>query len=179
MFTVAMFLSLELTVADITKPIFARALAWVVLCMTWGAMRSDDMQSVLPHRSVLSSFGLRLVLGKSKTTGPDKVQKEVSMHVFGYDIWSQDPSNCRRDYMVMEPSKDWPNIKRKLLTPSALASAIAKLLVSLCCPRRTALGWELMPALHLLPDGLESFFFWAQCPERPHVCGGGLGFFQG
>ena len=39
------------------------------------------MQAVLPHRSILSNCGLRLVLGRSKTTGPDKMQKEVAVHI--------------------------------------------------------------------------------------------------
>ena len=118
----------------------------------------------------LSNFGLRLVLGKSKTTGPDKVQKEVSVHIFrtasltgedwlkaGYDLWSAGPFNFRRDYLVMEPNKTWTG-RRRFLPPSGLSAAIAKLLGSISCPRRTALGWELMPAAHLVPDGLEAFF---------------------
>jgi hypothetical protein len=82
MYTVAMVLALELTVADEHCPIFQRALAWIVLCMVWGAMRCDDVQAILPYRSVLSNYGLRLVLGRSKTTGPDKAQKEVGVHIF-------------------------------------------------------------------------------------------------
>ena len=46
MYTVAMVLSLELVVVDTHAPVFQRALAWVVLCMTWGAMRCDDVQAV-------------------------------------------------------------------------------------------------------------------------------------
>ena len=62
-------------------------------------MRCDDVQSALPHRTTLSNYGLRMVLGKSKS-GPDKIQKEVSAHVYrtvsltgedwlgiGYRIW--------------------------------------------------------------------------------------------
>ena len=37
MYTVAMVCSLELTVVDEDTVLFARALAWVVLCMIWGA----------------------------------------------------------------------------------------------------------------------------------------------
>eukprot|EP00435_Cladocopium_sp_Y103_P048179 s357_g14.t1 len=103
MFTVAIVLALELTVVDESFLIFQRALAWITLCMIWGAMRCDDVQAILPHRSHLSNYGLRLVLGKSKTTGPDKVQKEVSVHIFrtksltgedwlraGFEIWESD-----------------------------------------------------------------------------------------
>ena len=82
MYTVAMLISLELMVADDSQQLFSRALAWVVLVMIWGSMRCDDMQSALPHRSTLSNFGLRMVLGRTKTSGPDKIQKEVSAHVY-------------------------------------------------------------------------------------------------
>eukprot|EP00435_Cladocopium_sp_Y103_P074800 s19_g51.t1 len=139
--------------------------------MVWGAMRCDDVQAVLPSRMLLSNFGLRLVLGKSKTSGPDKIQKEVSVHIMrnlsltgedwlktGYDIWSQDPFNFRRDYLVMEPNKDWANVKRKFLPPSGLSSAMSKLLSSISAPKRVAFGWELMPHTLLLPDGLEAFY---------------------
>ena len=171
MYTTAMVLSLELTVVCETEPLFVRALSWVVLCMIWGAMRCDDVQAVLPSRTVLSNYGLRMVLGKSKTTGPDKAQKEVSVHIFrtvsltgedwlraGHELWMGNPFGFRRDYLVMEPNKDWTGVKRKFLTPSGLSAAIGKLLGSLCCPRRTAVGWELMQASLLLPDGLETFF---------------------
>ena len=119
MYTVAMLISMELMIADESQPLFSRALAWVVLVMVWGSMRCDDMQSALPHRTTLSNFGLRMVLGKTKTSGPDKVQKEVSAHVYrtvsltgedwlsiGYRIWDRDPFNSRRDYFVMEPTSD-------------------------------------------------------------------------
>ena len=69
MFTIAMLLSLELVVADVSQRLFSRALAWVVLVMIWGSMRCDDVQSTLPHRTTLSNYGLRMVLGKSKTSG--------------------------------------------------------------------------------------------------------------
>ena len=77
------------------------------------------MQCALPHRTHLSNFGLRMVLGKTKTSGPDKVQKEVSAHVYrtvslcgedwlkvGFDIWETEPFNSRRDYFVLEPTGD-------------------------------------------------------------------------
>eukprot|EP00435_Cladocopium_sp_Y103_P026310 s3677_g6.t1 len=176
MYTVAIVLALELTVMDDTAPVFQRALAWVLLCMVWGAMRCDDVQAVLPYRSILSNYGLRLVLGKSKTTGPDKIQKEVSVHIFrtislsgedwlkvGYDIWETDEFKFRRDYLVMEPSADWVKVKRKFLPPSGLASHIGKLLGQLAVPKRTNFGWELTPHALLLPDGLESFYSGHSC----------------
>lgn len=171
MYTIAMLLSLELVVGDEDAVLFERALAWVVLCMVWGAMRCDDVQAIIPHRSVLSNMGLRLVLGRSKTTGPDKVQKEVSVHIHrltsltgvdwirtGFDLWGEEPLNFRRDYLVMEPLLDWTGVKRKFLPPSGLSSQILKLLSALPRPQRTAGGWKSMHPALLLPDGIEAHF---------------------
>jgi hypothetical protein len=134
-------------------------------------MRCDDVQAIIPRRSFLSNFGLKLILGKSKTTGPDKAQKEVAVHICrtvsltgedwlrsGFNIWESEEFSFPRDYMVMEPTKDWTKVKRKFVTPSGLSSLISKLLSTLNCPRRSGLGWELMPHVLLLPDGLEEFF---------------------
>lgn len=132
-----MLISLELLVADESQSLFSRALAWVVLVVVWGSMRCDGMQSALPHRSTLSNFGLRMALRKTKTSGPDKVQKEVSVHVsrtvslagedwlgIGYHIWDADPFNFRRDYFVMEPTSDWTSAKRKFSSPAPLGSVL-------------------------------------------------------
>lgn len=171
MYTVAMLLSLELTVMDEMCTLYKRALAWVVLCMVWGSMRCDDVQCVLPHRTLITQLGLKMILGRSKTTGPDKRQKEVAVHVhrlvsltgedwlaMGYRLWEQDPLNYKRDYLVMEPSRDWSTVKRKFLPPSGLSTMIAKLLGTLRVPKRTFGGWQLHDALLLLPDGLELHF---------------------
>lgn len=171
MYTVSMLISLELVVVDEESPIYARALAWVVLCMIWGAMRCDDVQAILPHRTLITQVGLRLTLGKTKTTGPDKRQREVAVHVHrlssltgedwlqvGLKIWESDPFVYKRDYMVMEPIHSWDGIKRKFLAPSGLSAVISKLLSTLRVPRRAFGGWSLNDALLLLPDGLEAHF---------------------
>eukprot|EP00435_Cladocopium_sp_Y103_P028860 s4486_g7.t1 len=139
MYTVAMLISLELRVVNEELPIFTRALVWVTLVMVWGSMRCDDMQAALPHRTTLSNYGLRLVLGRSKTSGPDKVQKEVSVHVY------------RTSSLTGE---DW----RKFVPPSGLSSLIQKLLANLPVPRRIIGGWDANAGMLLLPDGLEGHF---------------------
>jgi hypothetical protein len=139
MYTIAMLLALELLVGDDAQQLFSRALAWVTLVMIWGSMRCDDVQCALPHRTTLSNYGLRMVLGKSKTSGPDKIQKEVSVHVYrtvsltgedwlgiGYRIWESDPYNFRRDYFVMEPASDWNSANGSLSPPFGLSSLMSK-----------------------------------------------------
>ena len=171
MYPVAMLLSMELTVGDEAQPLFTRALAWVVLVMVWAALRCDDVQSILPHRSILTNFGLKVVMGKTKTTGPDKPQKEISAFVFrtislsgvdwlgiGYRIWETDMFSYRRDYLVMEPRRDWESVRRKFVSPSDLSSLIRRLLSTLRVPLRRLGYWEFTGTSLLLPDGLEIHF---------------------
>ena len=171
MFTVAMIISLELVVVDESSPSFIRCLSWVVLCMVWASLRCDDVQSILPHRLMLSNFGLRMVLAKTKTTGHDKAQKEVQAFVHrlasltgadwlgvGFSLWSEPPYNFKRDFLVMEPAGNFDGPKKRFMTVENLSSYIKMLLGQLKVPRRTAAGWELVPTLLLLPDGLESHF---------------------
>ena len=171
MYTVAMLLSLELHVEDESEPVFTRALSWVVLVMVWASLRCDDVQAILPHRTLLTNFGLKVVMGRTKTTGPDKVQKEISAFVFrtvslsgvdwlgiGYRIWDTDLFSFRRDYLVMEPRDDWHSVRRKFVTPANLSSLIRKLLSTLRVPQRRGTYWELLNHSLLLPDGLEMHF---------------------
>jgi hypothetical protein len=171
MYTTAMLVSLEMLVCNESEFIYKRALAWVILVMFWAALRCDDVQSILPHRSLLSNFGLKLVLGKSKTTGPDKPQKEIVAHVYrtisltggdwlgvGYRIWNRDEFAYRRDYLVMEPNFDWSGTRRKFVTPTTLSSLIRRVLGELLVPVRQEFEWTLVPGALLLPDGLEFHF---------------------
>ena len=78
------------------------------------------MFSVLCLTGQLSrTTGCTWCWGSQRLLVPDKVQKEVSVHVFrtlsltgidwlgiGYRLWDADPFNFRRDYFVMEPSSD-------------------------------------------------------------------------
>ncbi|CAK9114221.1 unnamed protein product [Durusdinium trenchii] len=171
MFTVAILVSLELVVVDQESALFDRALAWVALCMVWGSLRCDDVQAIIPHRSTLSNYGLRMVLGRSKTSGPDKRQKEVPVHILrlisltgadwlmeGFEIWSEDPFNFRRDYLVMEPNRDFSGVRRKFVPPEGLSSLLLRLLGNLGTPRIVNSRWVLNKTSLLLPDGLETHF---------------------
>ena len=150
MYTVAMCISLECLVDDVLYPyLYARALAWVVLVMLWGAMRCDDVQSINPGRILLTGLGLCVDLSRTKTTGPDKPQKEVQALIhrqtsltgvdwigIGYAIWTSEAFSYRRDYLVMEPTAHWSSVRRKFLTPAGLASNIKQLLGMLGTPRQ-------------------------------------------
>ena len=81
------------------------------------------------------------MLGKTKTTGPDKPQKEIVAHVYrtisltgedwlgvGYQIWNEEQFVYRRDYLVMEPNFDWSGARRKFVTPAGFAGRWANCL---------------------------------------------------
>ena len=143
MFSVAMCISLECRVVDEHAPVFSRALAWVVLLMVWSSFSCDDVQAIIPHRTLISQIGLRLTLGRSKMTGPDKPQKEVKAFVFRQASFTgHDMSRYKRDYLVMEPSKDWMSVRRKFLPPNGLSSAIISLLSTLGTPRKANFTWS-------------------------------------
>ncbi len=159
MYTVAMCISLERLVDDLQYPLYARALAWIVLIMLWGAMRCDDVPSIMPRRILLTGLGLRMYLSRTKRTGPDKPQKEVQAFIHGqtsltgidwigvgYAIWTSEAFAFRRDYLVMEPTAHWGGVRRKFLTPSGLASDIKLLLGMLGTPRRVnGVGYQDRP----------------------------------
>jgi len=171
MFTVAMLISLECNVVNDSAPIFERALSWVVLLMVWCSFRCDDVQAIIPHRTLISQIGLRLTLGRSKTSGPDKPQREVKAFVFrqasltghdwlgtGYSIFDSEMFKFKRDFLVMEPLKDWTGVRRKYLPPNALSSSIRALLSGLGTPKKVNFEWTTIKTTLLLPDGLEQYF---------------------
>lgn len=64
----------------------------------------------------------------------------------------------RRDYLVMEPRRDWESVRRKFVSRSDLSSLIRRLLSTLRVPLRRLGYWEFAGTSLLLPDGLETHF---------------------
>ncbi|CAE7237781.1 unnamed protein product [Symbiodinium sp. CCMP2592] len=81
MMTVAMIISLELHIAREDEPEYVRAMAFVALLAVYGSMRMDDLQGMLPATMRLTAQGFKATLGRTKTTGADRRNKEV---VAGY-----------------------------------------------------------------------------------------------
>ena len=139
--------------------------------MVWCSFRCDDVQAIIPHRTLISQIGLRLTLGRSKTSGPDKPQREVKAFVYrqasltghdwlgtGYSIFDSEMFKFKRDFLVMEPLKDWTGVRRKYLPPNALSSSIRALLSGLGTPKKVNFEWTTIKTTLLLPDGLEQYF---------------------
>ena len=79
--TVAMVISLEISVISVDLPLDYRAMCWVILLCTWGCLRLSDLEGLDPSRMALGSRGLRGVLVRTKTTGPGKQVKETPVFV--------------------------------------------------------------------------------------------------
>ena len=107
-------------------------------------------------------------MSRTKTTGPDKPQKEVQAFIhrqtsltgidwigISYAIWTSEAFSYRRDYLVMEPTAHWSGVRWRFLTPAGLASNIKQLLGMLGMPRHVSVAWSVINTTLLLPDSLE------------------------
>ena len=68
--SVAMIISLEITVMSLHFPESFRAMAWVILLCTWACLRLSDLEGLDPNRLTLGTRGLRGVLVRTKATAP-------------------------------------------------------------------------------------------------------------
>ena len=75
MFTIAVLMSLEMTLARTNTDSGLRFACFMVLLRVWGALRCDDLQSIDPSTMSFSSqLGLKFLLRRTKTSGPGKKQ---------------------------------------------------------------------------------------------------------
>ena len=131
------------------------------------------LQPLVPQRphpvARLLDLNGQLWLPWTKTTGPDKRQREVSADIFrttlltgedwlgvGYTLWEVEPFDYDRNYFVMEPNPDRTGIRRKYIEPSILSANVSKLLSML--PEEGSDGLTMTSTVLLLPDGLESHY---------------------
>jgi len=118
-YTVAMIISLELSVLDVEISFYQRLISWVILLSSWASMRLDDVQSILPQSMKLSRRGLTVRLARTKTTGPGKLHGQCHAYVNsrcsitgldwlteGFLLWQADTLCYPRDYLVPHPSAD-------------------------------------------------------------------------
>jgi hypothetical protein len=78
--TVALLLSWELCVADLSQPLCWRVMSFIRLMKCWACLRFDDVQGLDPDSFRLNDFCLKATLRRSKTTGPGK--KTLSVPIF-------------------------------------------------------------------------------------------------
>ena len=64
-----------------------RFACFMVLLMVWKALQCDDLQSIDPSTVSFSQLGLKFLLHRTKTSGPEKKQDTLQLH----------PSWCQPD----------------------------------------------------------------------------------
>ena len=92
---------------------FDRFVAFIRLLKVWGCFRGNDIQGIRPSRMVLNEDGLKLVLERSKTTGPGKRTGELFAFVVrdagssgwdwiaaGFELLSDRRFSYSRDYLL-------------------------------------------------------------------------------
>ncbi len=108
--------TLEEFVVDEGRPRYDRALAWWALLSAWGVMRFDDHRGLDPASIVVDTAGLRGLLTRTKTTGPDKQVTVRELHVdrssyvtrdgwleAGWELWRH-WNDFKRDYFLLPRS---------------------------------------------------------------------------
>ena len=133
--TVAMVVSLELHVGKENEPEYFRAMAFIALLAIYGSLRMDDVQGILPATMQLSDQGFRAVLGRTKTTGSDRRNKEVSVFIHrqaglsgfdwlgaGFNLWKG--YTKPRDYLVMSVKDDWKGPTGHFVKAEVVASYV-------------------------------------------------------
>ena len=147
--TVAMIISLEISVTSSDKPLYLRAMSWIVLICVWACMRISDLEGLDPRRLSLNSRGFRGFLTKTKTTGPGKNVKEVPIFISrrvsvtgldwlktGYVIW-QEFGLPQRDYFVFCCKKDFSAPSHRYASSEKIAVMVRQVFSMLQQPLKT------------------------------------------
>ena len=170
--TVAMIISLEILVTADDKPLYLRAISWVILLCVWACMRLSDLEGMDPRRLSLNSRGLRGFLTKTKTTGPGKNVKEVPIYVsrrvsvtgldwlkIGYELW-QDFGLPQRDYFVFCNKKDFSAPSMRFASSEKIAVMVRHVFSLLQQPLKTRFQpWRVYEEAKLLHE--DGALFWS------------------
>lgn len=153
-FTVAMVLAAELVVVDAGRSIVERLMAFILLLMVWGAMRTDDVLWLDRSRTMLSEVGWKSVLVRSKTSGAGRRVRELPVFVSrltsltgrdwlveGFDLWREASRAFPGSLFICRPTKSGDGFTRKYLDAAGLAAW---------------LKWTLLR----LPGVMKSFGIW-------------------
>ena len=172
--TVAMLLSLELTVVDSETPEYHRALVWIILICIWACLRLSDLEGIDPRRATMSSAGFKGIVSKTKTTGPGKRVLEVPIFVHrragisgvdwlttGWGIWEQYNASHPRDYFLMRPSDDFCFPLKKFMNTMQMAGFVKRAFRELRPPTKNRFtdSWKLVEHAELVP--IEAIMFWS------------------
>ena len=172
-FSVAVILSMEISVCDADIPEYHRALIWVVLLCVWACMRISDLEGLDPRRLSMSRLGFKAVLTKTKTTGPGKrvlevpvfVHRRVTLSGFdwltaGWSMWDHYSRAFPRDYFLMKPNDSGQSPTNKYMNTAHFASYLRKILRQLPVPVRARFNrqWKLVDGSELVTEDLALFW---------------------
>ena len=142
-------IGLELLIVSEEYNNYSRLIAWVMLLMCWMVMRADDVQWIDPSRMYMDGTSARLILRRTKTTGPGRRAVEVPAYVTrnaslsgedwlgaGWDLYHSAEFQGDRDYFLPGPNKDWSGGAKKYLNVENLNSIMRHVLSLIKKPLR-------------------------------------------
>ena len=134
-FTVAMVMAAELLVVDFNQDVVARIMAFVMLLMVWGAMRTDDLLWLDRSRTMLSDVGWKSVLVRTKTSGAGRRVRELPVFVArgisitgrdwmleGHLLWQIASKQFPGNLFLCRPRMDGMDFTRRYLDAAGLAA---------------------------------------------------------
>ncbi len=164
---------LENLITDITAPSYNRLLGWWVCTSVWASLRFDDHRGLTPGAIGEYTDHFYFVLSRSKTTGPDKVQR-LRPAVVSKEAWLADPdwfpvgwrlwqslAPFERDYYLCPP-KPGGGCLHKELGYMEYSSRLRSMLASLEDQEGVPLGqdWAMFQSPHsfrsYLPSALDA-----------------------
>lgn len=170
--TVAMILSWEMEVMDVSQVLCYRITAWCRLLKTWLCLRSDDLQGIELDSIRIGEFCTSMKLTRSKTTGAGKKVKEVRMYMSHLCSLSGQPwmatglaalkdslPSGARDFLLPGFGPNGDTFRRKMMSYSEASALSRGLSAQLRIPVRGKSGaWQLVAGSRLLPDELGKLF---------------------
>jgi hypothetical protein len=174
-FTVKMLISLEVFVAGESCS-FLRLVAFCKLLKVWGCLRYDDLQGIKPSKVVHSREGLRLLMERSKTTGPGKRTGEMYVFIHrlagysgidwqleGMKLLKSDALYYDRDYLLPMMGRTDSSVRQRIADYAAASGYSKAVLRNLKDVVKVGQQWTELPAL-LLHECLVQY--WSEHSER-------------
>ena len=132
---ISAMIGLEILVCSPEYYNYTRLVGWVMLLMCWMVLRADDVQWIDPSRMHMNGTCVRMILRRTKTTGPGRRAVEVPAYVArdaslagedwlgqGWQLFHSEAFRSDRDFFLPGPNKDWSGGTKKFLDVQSLNS---------------------------------------------------------
>ena len=133
-FPLSLIAALEVAVANASLTKGMRIVAWTRLLKVYGTLRADDLQRLRPRDVSMGEAGMTGKLMRTKTTGPGKKVKQLTVFVpfeaqisgnnwlqVGYDLWRSVVSDTS-DFFLPRLTPDTEDFENKMATPMDVSS---------------------------------------------------------